>query len=94
MAANLAPPQRGPQAPPAGGLAGGQPGAEAGPPVNTQALAGGYGALVAFYAQLEQDPKQRAATEAKFNVMVDRMNAGQLQALTLQKLQGLLSLVE
>lgn len=94
MAANLAPPQRGPQAPPAGGLAGGQPGSEAGPPVNAQALAGGFGALFAFYLQLEQNQKQKADTEAKFNIMVDRINAGQLQAATLHKLQGVLGLVE
>lgn len=44
--------------------------------------------------QLEQNQKQKTETEAKFNIMVDRLNAGQLNNMTLQKLQSLLSLVE
>lgn len=94
MAANLAPPRTGPGAPPGGGAAGGQPGQEAGPPVNAQALAGSCGALLSLYQQLEQNQRQKADTEAKFNIMMDRLNGGQLQAPTLQRLQSLVAHVE
>ena len=57
-------------------------------------MANNYQALFALYLQLEQNQKQKSETEAKFNAMADRINAGQLQGVTLQKLQGLLSLIE
>lgn len=94
MAASHASSQRGPQASNAGGAAGGQPGSEAGPPVNAQELASNFQALFALYLQLEQNQKQKTDTEAKFNIMIDRINASQLQAITLQKLQSLIGLVE
>jgi len=49
-------------------------------------LASNCQALFALYSQLEQNQKQKTDTEAKFNIMMDRINAGQLQGVTLQKL--------
>ena len=76
MAAGLAPPQRGPQAPPAGGRAGGLPSSGAGPAINSQELASNYEALFAAYSQLEMNQKAKTETEAKFNTMIDRLRAG------------------
>ena len=62
--------------------------------MNSQELASNYEALFAAYSQLEMNQKAKAETEAKFNTMVERLRAGQLQAGTLERLSSLLSLIE
>lgn len=50
--------------------------------------------LFNVYCQFEANQKLRAETEQKFNIMVDRMAAGSLHDLTLQKLKAISDAVE
>lgn len=71
-----------------------QPSSGADASVDAAELANKYQALFSLYTQLETNAKQRGETEAKYQLMIERVRGGQLQPATLQKLDNIVNLVE
>jgi len=58
----------------------------AGPAVNVQDIVGGIQNLFNIYVQIETNQKAKSETEAKYNIMMQKIQGGQLQEMTMQKL--------
>jgi len=78
--------------PPPGGA---QMGANAAlPSVNPSELISGYQAMFQHFSQVETNQKLKAETENKLAIMVDKVNGGQLNPVTMEKLHNISVLVQ